>query len=236
MSEAAYEGKAKRMEAAEQPGCLRMVFKDDATAFNGQKHAVLADKGRLNKAITLKLYQALEAAGVATHLVADVDAQTLLVRHLRMIPLEVVVRRVVAGSLAKRTGLARGTVLAEPVAEFYLKDDALGDPMLAPTHVRALGLASDAELAELEQAALDCFGVLEPLFAGAGLRLVDLKLEYGRTADGALVLADEVSPDTCRLWDVASGEVFDKDRFRQNLGDVIGHYRQIAERIGASCS
>ncbi len=225
-----YEGKAKRLYATEHRDELRMSFKDDATAFNGAKHAQLAGKGHLNKEITLLLYRELAAAGIETHFLRELDDTDLLVRKVTIIPLEVVVRKVVAGSLAKRTGLAQGQTLDEPLVEYYLKDDALGDPMLAPAHIRALNLASPAEVEESTQQALAIFTHLESFFARASLRLVDLKLEFGR-ADGKILLADEISPDTCRLWDAETGEIFDKDRFRQDLGGVLEHYQQILERI-----
>jgi phosphoribosylaminoimidazole-succinocarboxamide synthase len=228
-----YEGKAKRMYTTDEPNVLLMEFKDDATAFNGQKKAQLADKGRLNKALTLKLYELLEAESVSTHFVADHGENTLLVKRVEIVPIELVVRNVIAGSLQKRTGLPEGRKLRQPLIETYYKDDALGDPIITDDHIRELDLATPDELAKMKRSGLKVNQILTKIFAKAGLILVDFKLEFGRLYPNKknIVLADEISPDTCRLWDEVTNKKLDKDRFRQDLGDVIEGYNEVLTRL-----
>jgi phosphoribosylaminoimidazole-succinocarboxamide synthase len=230
-----YEGKAKKLFATEVAGELLMEFKNSATAFNAAKKAEFADKGRLNKSLTLHLYRLLESHGIPTHFVRDAGEIALIVRPVEIIRIELVVRNVVAGSLQKRTGLPEGSRLSEPLIELYYKDDALGDPLINEDHVRELGLATTGELTEMRRLALRINGVLGGFFAAAGLRLVDFKIELGRLkADPQrIVLADEISPDTCRLWDAKSGEKLDKDRFRFDLGDLVTGYNEVLRRVEA---
>lgn len=231
-----YEGKAKRLFSTDHPDELLMEFKDSATAFNGEKKAEFTNKGRLNKELTLRLYRALEAQGVATHLVRDAGEISLIVKPVEIIPIELVVRNVIAGSLAKRLGRPEGTPLRTPIVELYYKDDALGDPIINDDHVQELELATPEELAQLKAAGLRVNGLLREVFGQAGLTLVDFKLEFGRlkTEGKQVVLADEISPDTCRLWDAKTGEKMDKDRFRRDLGGVMESYAEVLRRLEAT--
>ncbi len=226
-----YEGKAKRLYATDEPSRVLVEFKDDATAFNAQKRGVIAGKGAANNAITQRVFAALEAVGVPTHLVAGVSDTEQLVERVEIVPLEVVVRNRAAGSFAARYGVEEGGVLDPIVVEWCVKSDALGDPTINDAAAVALGLATEEDLAELFELATSVNDALRAYFARLDLELVDLKLEFGRTADGALVLADEVSPDTCRLWDAASGERLDKDRFRRDLGGVEDAYAEVLRRV-----
>jgi len=228
-----YEGKAKKLFTTENPNELRMVFKDDATAFNGEKKASFADKGRLNKRLSLLLYQLLERDGVATHFVRDDGEESLIVKRVEIVQIEVVIRNLVAGSLKKRTGLPEGQRLRQPIIECYYKSDTLGDPMINDEHIRELNLARGDELEKIKRSALKVNRTLSQFFAGAGLTLVDFKLEYGRLFPDKhnIVLADEISPDTCRLWDSETGEKLDKDRFRQDLGPLTEGYEKILSRV-----
>lgn len=228
-----YEGKAKRLYSTEDPLVLRMEYKDDATAFNAEKRAQFEHKGELNKAITLLMYEMLEAKGVRTHLVADLDQRNLLVKAVDILMVEVIVRNVAAGSFCKRTGVEEGRVFKQPIVEFSYKSDALGDPLINDDYAREMDLASAEECAELKAKALVVNECMIEFFAQCGLRLIDFKIEFGRTRDAAaeIVLADEVSPDTCRLWDVKTGKKMDKDRFRQDLGDVMESYAEVLERL-----
>jgi phosphoribosylaminoimidazole-succinocarboxamide synthase len=228
-----YEGKAKKLFTTENPSELIMQFKDDATAFNGEKKSTFADKGRLNKQLSLHIYQLLEKEGVATHFVRDDGPDTLIVKRVEIIPIEVVIRNVVAGSLRKRTGLPEGQRLRQPLIECYYKSDELGDPMVNDEHIRELNLARGDELEKVKRSALKVNRTLTAFFAKAGLTLVDFKLEYGRLYPDKhnIVLADEISPDTCRLWDAATGNKLDKDRFRQDLGDLIEGYSEVLKRV-----
>jgi phosphoribosylaminoimidazole-succinocarboxamide synthase len=237
-----YEGKAKKLFTTGRPDELLMEFKDSATAFNGAKKAEFENKGRFNTALTLLLYRALEARGVPTHFVREEGDTSMIVKKVRIIPIELVVRNVVAGSLANRLGRPEGAPLGAPVVELYYKDDALGDPMINDDHVRELGLATPAELAHLKTTGLRVGELLGEVFGKAGLTLVDFKLEFGRldSNPSTIVLADEISPDTCRLWDARTGEKMDKDRFRRDLGGVMEHYAEVLRRtraaLGASVS
>ena len=226
-----YEGKAKRLYATDDAEILRMEFKDEATAFNAEKKAVFESKGRLNKAITLLLYRMLESKGVETHLAADGDEINLMVRKVEILLVEVIVRNVAAGSFCKRTGVKEGTLFETPIVEFSYKSDELGDPLINDDYAREMGLATEAESAFLKKQALVVNEVLKEFFLETGLRLIDFKIEFGRLGNGEIVLADEVSPDTCRLWDAQTGEKLDKDRFRQDLGGVMEGYQEVLRRI-----
>jgi len=216
-----YEGKAKKLYATDQPDVLRMEYKDDATAFNAEKKAQFENKGKLNKAITLLMYQMMEEKGVPTHLVADVDEVNLLVKKVDILMVEVIVRNVAAGSFCKRVGVDEGVAFREPIVEFSYKSDELGDPLINDDYAREMDLATPEESAFLKKQALVINEVMGEFFLECGMKLVDFKIEFGRLASGEIVLADEVSPDTCRLWDATTGEKMDKDRFRQDLGGVI---------------
>ena len=227
-----YEGKAKRIHATDDPERLRVVYKDDATAYNAQKRGTIARKGRINAAITATLYRVLEAdAGIATHFLDVVGPNELLVRRVDIVPVEVIVRNRAAGSFAKRYGVDEGGELDPIVIEWCLKSDELGDPPMNDATAVALGFASQDDLVELFEGAVAVNEALRPYFEDRGLDLVDFKLEFGRDADGRLLLADEISPDTCRLWDLESGERLDKDRFRRDLGGVEDAYLEVHRRI-----
>jgi phosphoribosylaminoimidazole-succinocarboxamide synthase len=226
-----YEGKAKIVYPTERTDEVRIVFKDDATAGDGAKRARLPGKGQLNAAISATLFRVVEEAGVPTHFVRSDGPDAIIVKRLRMLPVEVVVRNLAAGSLARRLGLQAGTVLRRPVLEHNLKNDALHDPWVNATHVEALGIATAAELAEADDLAMQVDQALEPYLAARGLILVDFKLEFGRDGQGVLRLGDEISPDTCRLWDSVSRTPLDKDRFRQDLGGVVEAYREVWRRL-----
>ncbi|MCQ8184611.1 phosphoribosylaminoimidazolesuccinocarboxamide synthase [Parvularcula maris] len=230
-----YEGKAKILYEGPEPGTLIQFFKDDATAFNAQKHAVLEGKGVLNNRISEFIMIGLERIGIPTHFIKRINMREQLIRHVEIIPLEVVVRNVAAGSLSKRLGIKEGEQLPRSVVEFYFKDDKLGDPMVSEDHITAWGWASPQEIDDMMAYALRVNDYLSGLFAAAGIRLVDFKLEFGRQYENdmvRLILADEISPDSCRLWDLGSGEIMDKDRFRKDLGDVVEGYREVARRLG----
>lgn len=227
-----YEGKAKVVFATGDPELLVVHFKDDATAFNGEKKGTIADKGVLNARISARLFTYLAQAGVPNHFVTTLSERDLLCRKLEIILLEVVVRNVAAGSLAKRLGLAEGTALPSPVVEFYYKRDDLGDPLVNDSHIRALGLATPAELDALTAASLKVNALLSEFLRPRQVELIDFKLEFGRTSDGQVLLGDEISPDTCRFWDRQTGERLDKDRFRRDLGGVEEAYQEMWRRIG----
>ena len=230
-----YEGKAKILYEGPEPGTLIQHFKDDATAFNNQKHAVLEGKGVLNNRISEFIMLGLERVGIPTHFIKRINMREQLIRHVEIIPLEVVVRNVAAGSICKRLGLKEGDNLPRSIVEFYYKDDKLGDPMISEDHITAWGWANPQEIDDMMAYALRVNDYLSGLFAAAHIRLVDFKLEFGRQYENEmvrLILADEISPDGCRLWDLDSGEVMDKDRFRKDLGDVVEGYREVARRLG----
>ncbi|MGA1598806.1 MAG: phosphoribosylaminoimidazolesuccinocarboxamide synthase [bacterium] len=226
-----YEGKAKQIFRTEHPELVRVKYKNDTTAFNGEKFAQLEGKGALNNRISSFLFELLAREGVASHFVEQLSETEQLVRQVTIVPLEVVVRNVAAGSLAKRIGWEEGRVLPEPVVEFYYKDDDLGDPLLAEDHLRLLGLATEEERVELRRQGLQVNQILRPYLEQRGLRLIDFKLEFGKDASGRLLLADEISPDTCRFWDMNTAEKLDKDRFRRDLGGVTEAYQRVWERI-----
>lgn len=230
-----YDGKAKVLFEGPETGTLIQYFKDDTTAFNAEKHEIMDGKGVLNARISEYIFSQLEASGVPTHFIETLSPREQLVRQAEIITLEVVVRNVAAGSLVKRLGLTEGETLPRPLVEFYYKDDALGDPLISEDHIAVFGWCSADELAEIVTLARQINDRMVEIFAAVGIRLVDFKLEFGRVADGAgqkIVLADEISPDSCRLWDIESNEKMDKDRFRQNLGGMVDAYQQVAERLG----
>ena len=226
-----YEGKAKKLFITEDPQILRVEYKDDATAFNGKKFDRLRDKGRLNNAITVFFFEHLEKKDIQSHFVRKISETEQLVRRVKIIPLEVVVRNVAAGSLSKRIGWEEGKDLPHPIVEFYYKDDDLGDPLLAEEHIRLLELASEAQIEELKKRGLAVNEALESLMLSKGIRLIDFKLEFGLDQKGEILLADEISPDTCRFWDIESGKILDKDRFRRDLGGVTEAYLEIHQRL-----
>jgi len=226
-----YEGKAKKLFITEDPQILRVEYKDDATAFNGKKFDRLRDKGRLNNAITVFFFEHLETKNIPSHFVRKISETEQLVRRVKIIPLEVVVRNVAAGSLSKRIGWEEGKELPHPIVEFYYKDDDLGDPLLAEEHIRLLELASEAQIEELKKRGLAVNEALKSLMLSKGIRLIDFKLEFGLDQKGEILLADEISPDTCRFWDIESGKILDKDRFRRDLGGVTEAYLEIHQRL-----
>ncbi len=230
-----YEGKAKIIYATDNPEVLITYFKDDATAFNAQKKGQIVNKGVVNCKVTAYLYPLLEKQGIATHLLEPVGDREIRVKRVDIVPLEVVVRNLAAGSLCKQTDLALGTKLEPSLVEFYYKNDDLGDPLLTRDRIFAMGISSAAQLDQLTQKAQLVNQVLSAFFASCGITLVDFKLEFGTDSQGTLLLADEISPDTCRLWDMAEPDerqrVMDKDRFRQDLGNVAEGYQSVLNRI-----
>ena len=231
-----YEGKAKQLIPTDDRAIVIQRFKNSATAFNGEKKGEFEGKGALNNAMSCMLFSRLEEAGIPTHFINWENANDMKVHRLDIIPLEVVVRNFVAGSLKRRTGLGEGTPMSSPIVETYYKKDELGDPILADTHVFALDLASPDELAELKAFALKVNDVLRPIFREAGLKLVDFKLEFGWDSAGRLILGDEISPDTARIWDAETGQKLDKDVFRQDLADLMDSYRIVAQKLGIELS
>jgi len=230
-----YEGKAKIVYSTDDPGKIIQYFKDDATAFNALKRGTIVGKGVINNKMSSTLFQRLAKAGVPTHYLATLSDREMLCRRLDIIKIEVITRNIVAGSLAKRTGLEEGVAVKPPIVELYYKSDPLGDPMITEEHVRMLKLASPKEVAWLKRMALKINAVLRPLLKRKGLILVDFKLEFGRHG-GKLYLGDEISPDTCRLWDADTLEKLDKDRFRRDLGNVEDAYQEVYRRIVGSGS
>jgi phosphoribosylaminoimidazole-succinocarboxamide synthase len=230
-----YEGKAKILYTTEDPDVLLTYFKDDATAFNAQKRGTIQDKGEFNCAISTHLFKLMQANGIATHFIDRPSANEMQVKSVKIIPLEVVVRNIAAGSLCQQTGLKLGTILTPPLVEFYLKNDELGDPLLTLDRLRALDLATPDQVDQLINLASRINQVLIQFFDQCGITLVDFKLEFGIDRNGEILLADEISPDTCRLWNQAESDpnlrVLDKDRFRRDLGNVEDAYRQVMERV-----
>ena len=226
-----YEGKAKKVFATDDPALLIVSYKDDATAFNGKKKGTIAGKGVINNQMSNRLMRRLEAAGVPTHFVEELSERETLVKRVQIVPLEVIVRNVSAGSFAKRYGVAEGIVFPSPTVEFSYKNDALDDPLICLPHIFALGLATKEEMDTILDYARRINAFLRDFWSKCGVTLVDFKIEYGRLADGTIVLADEISPDTCRLWDSATGEKLDKDRFRRDLGGVEEAYAEIMRRL-----
>lgn len=226
-----YEGKAKQIYKTDQPSVVLVKYKDAATAFNGEKKAELAGKGEMNNRISSFFFQLLTEEGIDNHFVREVSACEQLVKKVDIIPLEVVVRNRVAGSMAKRLGLEEGKILPQPVVEFYYKKDELGDPLLTEDHIAILDLASPRQLAKLKEIALKVNRFLSQWLDQREILLVDFKLEFGVDDKGEILLADEISPDTCRFWDKNTGECLDKDRFRRDLGQVVESYRKIWNRL-----
>ncbi len=230
-----YEGKAKVLYTTDDPDILLTRFKDDATAFNAQKRGTIRGKGEINNAISAHLFKLIAAQGIPTHFVDLPTPTDMLVKAVQIVPLEVVVRNIAAGSLCKQTGIALGTEITPPIVEFYLKDDALGDPLLTSDRIRLLNVATPSQVEQLQTMALRINQILRDFFNQCRITLVDFKLEFGCDRHGELILADEISPDTCRLWQQgepdAAKRVLDKDRFRQDLGDVEGAYQQVLERV-----
>ena len=226
-----YEGKAKKVYATDDPEELIVSYKDDATAFNGQKRGTIEGKGAINNRMSNALMQLLEREGIPTHYLRELNERETLVRRVRIVPLEVIVRNLSAGSFAKRYGVGEGIPFCAPTIEFSYKNDALGDPLLNGYHVVALSLATPAELETIKRYSFQINDVLKAFWASCGVTLVDFKLEFGRLPDGSIVLADEISPDTCRLWDSQTGKKLDKDRFRRDLGGVEDAYREIMDRL-----
>ncbi len=230
-----YEGKAKILYEGPEPGTLVQHFKDDATAFNGQKLAILEGKGVLNNQISAFIMNNLNAIGIPTHFIKRMNMREQLIREVEIIPLEIVCRNVAAGSLAKRVGLEEGTPLPRSIIEFYYKNDTLGDPMVAEEHITAFNWASTQEIDDMMALTLRVNDYLFGMFAAVGIKLIDFKLEFGRLYEGDMVrtvIADEISPDCCRLWDVQTNEKLDKDRFRRDLGNVTEGYAEVARRLG----
>ncbi|CFX39872.1 Phosphoribosylaminoimidazole-succinocarboxamide synthase [Candidatus Filomicrobium marinum] len=230
-----YEGKAKVLYEGPEPGTLIQHFKDDATAFNNKKHALIEGKGVLNNRISEMVFQRLGEIGVPTHFIRRLNMREQLIREVEIIPLEVVVRNVAAGSLATRLGLEEGAQLPRSIIEFYYKADSLNDPMVSEEHITAFGWAAPQEIDEIMQLALRINDFLVGLFLGIGIRLVDFKVEFGRLWENdqmRIVLADEISPDCCRLWDIQTSDKLDKDRFRRDLGGVLEAYQEVARRLG----
>ncbi len=226
-----YEGKAKRVFATDDPQILLVDYKDDATAFNGLKKGTISGKGAINNRVTNYMMQLLEKEGVPTHFVQELSDRQTLVKKVTIVPLEVIIRNISAGSFAKRYGVEEGILFTEPTIEFSYKNDDLGDPLINSYHALALGLATKAEIETIKAMAFKVNAVMKAFFKAVNVDLVDFKLEFGRLADGTIVLADEISPDTCRFWDSRTHEKLDKDRFRRDLGNVEDAYQEMMKRI-----
>ena len=230
-----YEGKAKILYEGPEPGTIIQYFKDDATAFNAQKKGTISGKGVLNNRISEHIFTLLGQIGVPTHFIRRLNMREQLVRQVEIVPIEVVVRNVAAGSLSKKLGIEEGTQLPRTLIEYCYKDDALGDPLVSEEHIACFGWASQDEMHDIADMAIRINDFMCGLFAGIGIRLIDFKLEFGRLWDGEysrIILADEISPDGCRLWDMATGEKLDKDRFRRDLGGGVEAYQEVARRLG----
>lgn len=230
---ALHEGKAKVVFDTDQADLYLIYFKDDATAFNGQKKGTLKDKGVVNNTISTWIFRYLEKNGIATHFVDKPSDREMLVHKVEIIPVEVVVRNRAAGSLVKRLGVAKGTDLTPPLLEYFYKSDALNDPLIGETHIAHFGWATEQELTLMREMTQKVNELLQRVFASIDLDLIDFKLEFGRSSDGKVLLADEFTPDGCRLWDRVTGEPMDKDRFRQDLGGVEDAYSEVLRRLDA---
>lgn len=226
-----YEGKAKKVFATENSEYCIVSYKDDATAFNGLKKGTILGKGAINNRVTNYLMKMLEEKGIPTHFVEELNDRETVVRRVKIVPLEVIVRNVAAGSLAKRLGLEEGVKMGKTVLEFCYKDDALGDPMVNEYHILAMNFATEEELKLISEYSLKINEILSAYLAEVNVELIDFKLEFGKTSDGKIVLADEISPDTCRFWDATTHEKLDKDRFRRDLGGVEDAYHEILKRL-----
>lgn len=226
-----YEGKAKKVFKTDDPEVFIVDYKDDATAFNGLKKGTIVGKGSVNNRMTNMMMQLLESKGVPTHFIKELSDRETAVKKVEIVKLEVIIRNIAAGSFSKRYGVAEGTPLRCSTIEFSLKDDALGDPLINDYHAVALGVTTWEELETIKTLAFKINDVMKEFFLSVGVTLVDFKLEFGKTSDGTIVLADEISPDTCRFWDVKTGEKLDKDRFRRDLGDPEGAYQEMMRRL-----
>lgn len=226
-----YEGKAKQLFETTEPNVLWVVYKNQATAGNGAKKENIAGKGELNNQITSLIFEKLKEKGIPSHFIKQLSETEQAIEKVEMFPLEVVMRNVAAGSFSRRLGIEEGKELPFPILEFYLKEDALNDPLINDDHVYALKLATEAEVSELKEKTHQINDVLIDMFKRAGIHLVDFKLEFGKTEDGTVILADEISPDTCRLWDQKTNDRLDKDVFRQDLGDIVPLYREVLNRL-----
>ncbi|HIR32230.1 MAG TPA: phosphoribosylaminoimidazolesuccinocarboxamide synthase [Candidatus Faecousia faecavium] len=229
-----YEGKAKKVFATEDPQLLIVSYKDDATAFNGLKKGSIAGKGIINNQMSNRLMSKLESAGIPTHYVQELNQRETLVKKVSIVPLEVIVRNIAAGSFSKRYGVEEGVVFDQPTIEFSYKNDELGDPLLNRYHAQAMHLATPREIDIIQTYSFQVNEFLKEFWKSCGVTLVDFKLEFGRLEDGTIVLADEISPDTCRLWDAKTGEKLDKDRFRRDMGGVEEAYEEIMRRLEAN--
>ncbi len=226
-----YEGKAKKVFATDDPALVIVSYKDDATALDGLKKGTIAGKGAVNNRMSDFLFQLLEKEGIPTHFVKELNDREALVKKVSIVPLEVIIRNISAGSFAKRYGVEEGIVFSEPTIEFSYKNDDLHDPLINDYHARVLGLATKEEIATIESMAFRVNEILKAYFAKLNVRLVDFKLEFGRMPDGTIVLADEISPDTCRFWDATTNEKLDKDRFRRDMGGVEHAYLEMMKRV-----
>ena len=225
-----YEGKAKKVFTTEDKDVLIVSYKDSATAFNGEKKGVIAGKGEINNRMSNVLFQIIERKGVPTHYIKELNGRETAVKRVEIVPLEVIVRNVAAGSFSKRLGVAEGTLLAEPTIEFSYKNDALGDPFINDSYAKALKIATKEEIETITNYAFKVNEILKEVFLKCNLKLIDFKIEFGRF-HGDIILADEISPDTCRLWDVNTNEKLDKDRFRRDLGNVEEAYQEVFKRL-----
>ena len=230
-SELLYEGKAKQIYATDNPGIVLIRYKDSATAFNGEKKAIIEGKGRLNNEITSLLFKWLHNEGIESHFIKKISENEQLVKRVAIIPLEVVVRNVSAGSFSKRVGMKEGITFKRPIVEFYYKDDNLGDPLITEDHIEILNLAAPVDVGKLKKYSLLVNEKLQNLFASMDIKLIDFKLEFGKDEAGNIVLADEISPDTCRLWDLHTDEKLDKDVFRRDLGSLTDAYQKILAKL-----
>lgn len=226
-----YEGKAKIVYKTDEPEKVVIYFKDEATAFNAQKKEVFEGKGVLNNKISSIFFQILNSNGVATHFIRQLSDREMLAYHTKIIPVEVVVRNIATGSIVRRLGIQEKTEFNPPLIEFYLKNDNLGDPIICSEHIKALSLATEDEISSIKELALKVNEILKTFLEKHGINLVDFKLEFGKKNDGTIVVADEISPDTCRFWDMTTGERMDKDRFRLDLGDFIKYYEEVLRRV-----
>ena len=228
-----YEGKAKKVFATEDPELYIVSYKDDATAFNGQKKGTILGKGAINNKVTNHFMRLMESKGIPTHYVEEINDRDTIVKKVQIVPLEVIIRNIAAGSFSKHYGVEEGTLLKAPTIEFSYKNDELGDPLINEYHALALGLATQEEIDTIKKYAFQVNEELKAFWKSCGVTLVDFKLEFGRLSDGTIVLADEISPDTCRLWDSETGMKLDKDRFRRDMGGVEDAYQEIMRRLQA---
>lgn len=226
-----YEGKAKKVFKTDDENVLLVAYKDDATAFNGIKKGTIAGKGAINNQMTNYIMKLLEKNGVRTHFIKELSERETLVKKVSIVPLEVIIRNVSAGSFAKRYGVEEGIVFEEPTIEFSYKNDELGDPLINAYHAAALSLATKSEIETIKNMAFKINKLMKEFFAGLNIKLIDFKIEFGKTSEGEIVLADEISPDTCRLWDAETNEKLDKDRFRRDMGGVEEAYNEVMRRL-----